>query len=262
MRFLMCPPTYYGIEYEINPWMSHDQPADIELAKKQWEGLYQTLSSLPNVQVELIEPQDGLPDMVFTANAGVIKGNLFISSSFRHPERQGESIYFEKWFAERGYRVEILPRGLLFEGAGDLLKADDTWFGGYYFRSAPQALAAVSEMLKEQVLPLRLIDERFYHLDTCFCRLGDSALYYPGAFDEYSLAVLRHKFPDAVEATEEEAVRFSCNAVVAGNYFVMNRPSQRIRDILDKKGIQCVSVDLSEFIKSGGSAKCLTLALD
>jgi N-dimethylarginine dimethylaminohydrolase len=258
----MCPPTYYGIEYEINPWMCHSQPADIGLAKKQWEALYQALSSLPDVQVELIEPQDGLPDMVFTANAGVIKDKLFISSNFRHPERQGESVYFEKWFSEHGYKVEILSRGLLFEGAGDLLRAGGTWFGGYYFRSAPQALAAVSDMLEEQVLPLRLIDERFYHLDTCFCPLKDSALYYPGAFDDYSLAVLRDRFPDAVEATEEEARQFSCNAVVAGNHLVMNHPSQRICDALAERGIQCVSVDLSEFIKSGGSAKCLTLALD
>lgn len=261
-RFLMCPPTYYGVMYQINPWMAQGQPVDKDLASKQWQDLHDTLASIPGVQVELIEPQEGLPDMVFTANAGVVKGDLFIPSNFRHPERQGESEFFEKWFREHGYRVEVLPKGLFFEGAGDLLKIGDTWFGGYYFRSDPQALAVVSQLMEEAVLPLRLKDERFYHLDTCLCRLKDSALYYPGAFDDYSLRLLRNRFPDAVEVTEEEAVRFACNTVVIDDMFVLHRPSDRLSATLAGRGIKCVPVDMSEFIKAGGSSKCLTLRLD
>jgi N-dimethylarginine dimethylaminohydrolase len=261
-RFLMCPPDFYGIEYEINPWMRIAHPADHELAVKQWDDLYRTLTSLPDVEVELIEPQKGLPDMVFTANAGLAYGDLFIPSRFRFPQRRGESPHFIRWFADHGYRIESLPEDLRFEGAGDVLRAGRTWIGGYFFRSGPRAHAAVSEILHEEVLPLRLVDERFYHLDTCFCPLGDSAIYYPGAFDEYSLAVLKDRFPDAIEVAPDEADQFACNAVVVDGKAIMNTVSPKLCGELSKRGYECFPVGLSEFIKSGGSAKCLTLRLD
>lgn len=260
-RFLMCPPEYYGIEYEINPWMHREHPANHVLAVKQWNNLYDTLLSLPGVEIELIEPRKGLPDMVFTANAGLVRDRLFISSSFRYPERRGESVHFEKWFAEHGYDVRRLPDGLQFEGAGDVLKAGGQWFGGYYFRSDPQAHAAVSDFLGEELLPLRLVDERFYHLDTCFAPIGDSVIYYPGAFDEYSIAVIRDRFPDAIEVSDEEAREFACNAVVIGSHVVMNTVSRKLCATLSGRGYECLPVGLSEFIKSGGSAKCLTLGI-
>ena len=261
-RFLMCRPIYFEVEYEINPWMNQDKPLDRDLAERQWDELRQTLESLPNVEIELIEPQAGLPDLVFTANAGVVKDKLFISSRFRHPERQGESPHFEHWFAEHGYQVKLLPNDLQFEGAGDMLKADGTWFGGYYFRTEPQALAVIAEMLGEEVLPLRLIDQHYYHLDTCFCPLDDSIMYYPGAFDEYATAVLREQFPDATEVTTDEAAYFSCNAVVVGNHIVMNKVSSRLNKIFSDRGFECHPVSLSEFIKAGGSVKCLTMRIE
>ena len=258
----MCQPVFYGIEYEINPWMHREHPADHDLAERQWNELCQMFGSLPGVEIELIEPQKGLPDMVFTANAGLVRGDTFISSRFRYPERRGESPHYEKWFAEHGYRVLRLPEGLEFEGAGDVLSAGGTWFGGYYFRSAPQALSAVSELLGEEILPLRLVDERFYHLDTCFCAVGDTAMYYPAAFDEYALAVLRDRFPDGIEVAPEEAVQFACNSVVIDDRVVMNATSPKLRAALPERGYECHPVGLSEFVKSGGSAKCLTLRLE
>ncbi|MBI2844739.1 MAG: amidinotransferase [Armatimonadetes bacterium] len=260
-RFLMCPPDYYGIEYEINPWMSRKRAADHDLAVKQWNDLHRALTSLPGLTVELMEPVKGLPDIVFTANAGLVVGDLFISSRFRHPERQGETRYYEEWFADHGYRIERLPDDLQFEGAGDLLRAGGAWFGGYYFRTDPQAHASVSDILGEEILPLRLVDERFYHLDTCFCPIGDSAIYYPGAFDEYALRVLRERFADAIEVAPEEAEQFACNAVVVGNWVILNSVSPKLCKALSDRGYTCHPVELSEFIKSGGSAKCLTLAL-
>jgi N-dimethylarginine dimethylaminohydrolase len=261
-RFLMCPPDFYGIEYEINPWMHREHPADHDLAISQWDDLYRTLHSMHDVEIELIHPREGLPDMVFTANAGVVHGNTFISSRFRYMERQGESPHFETWFAEQGYEVVRLADDARFEGAGDVLKAGGTWYGGYYFRSAPQALAAVSDILHEEVLPLRLVDERFYHLDTCFCALGESIIYYPGAFDDYSLTVIRDRFPDAAEVAEDEAFDFACNAVVVDNQVVTNSTSPKLCAAVEERGFECHPVGLSEFIKAGGSAKCLTLRLE
>ncbi|MEN6372004.1 MAG: arginine deiminase-related protein [Armatimonadota bacterium] len=261
-NFLMCPPTYYEVSYEINPWMDRDHPVDIGLAKEQWNRLHETLISLPNTEVELMEPEKGFPDLVFTANAGVVHGKLFIPSAFKHPERQGETEYFTKWFEDRGYQIKRLRDGLLCEGAGDVLKARDTWLGGYFYRSAPQALAVVSELIASEVLPIRLVDDRFYHLDTCFCPVGDTAMYYPSAFDEYSLAVLRNRFPDAIGVTEEEALNFSCNAVVVGKYVVMNKASKRLCAELASRDYEYVEVPLSEFLKAGGSARCLTLRVE
>jgi N-dimethylarginine dimethylaminohydrolase len=262
VRFLMCPPDYYGIEYEINPWMNRERQAYRELAEKQWNDIFLMLSVIPDATVELLQPQPGLPDLVFTANAGLVRGDLFISSNFRHNERRGESPHYEKWFHEHGYRVEKLASELSFEGAGDVLRAGGTWFGGYYYRSEPRALAAVSEILGEQVLPLRLTDERFYHLDTCFSALGDSIIYYPAAFDEYSRAVIRDRFPDAVEVVPEEAAEFACNSVVIDDRVIMNSVSPKLCRSLSERGFKCFGVDLSEFIKAGGSAKCLTLRLE
>ncbi len=260
-RFLMCPPDHYGIEYEINPWMRREHPADHALAAAQWGNLYETLGEMPDTQIELVNPAPGLPDMVFTANAGLIKGDLFIASRFRYPERQGEEEHFERWFASHGFVVETLPDALKFEGAGDVLRAGDTWFGAYYYRSAPAALAAVSEILGEEVLPLRLVDERFYHLDTCFLPVGDSLVYYPGAFDQYSLTVIRGMFPDAIEVTPEEVATFACNSVVIGEWVLMNTGAPRLCAALAARGLSCVTTELSEFLKAGGAAKCLTLAL-
>lgn len=260
-RILMCPPDYYGIEYEINPWMRREHPPDHALAQAQWRDLHEIIISMPEVSVELIEPVSGLPDMVFTANAGLVKDNLFISSRFRFPQREGESEHFEKWFAGHDYVVDRLPDELKFEGAGDVLRAGGTWYGGYYFRSAPLAHADVSELLGEEVIPLRLTDGRFYHLDTCFLPVGDSLVYYPGAFDDYSLAVIKDRFPDAIEVNSAEAALFACNSVVIGNWVIMNAGSPRLCSQLTALGYDCVTTDLSEFLKAGGAAKCLTLEI-
>src|SRR6266496_3314653 len=100
----MCPPDYYGIEYEINPWMSRSRCSVPEKAKRQWQGLYDILCGL-GVAVELLNPQPGLPDLVFTANAGLIFGTHFYSSSFRHDVRARETPYFDAWFREHGFTV-------------------------------------------------------------------------------------------------------------------------------------------------------------
>src|SRR5580658_316389 len=97
-RILMCSPDHYGIEYEINPWMSRSRGSAPEHAHQQWRNLYETLLSL-GVQVELMTPQPGLPDLVFTANAGLVFGQKFYSSRFRHEVRARESPYFDAWFA-------------------------------------------------------------------------------------------------------------------------------------------------------------------
>jgi N-dimethylarginine dimethylaminohydrolase len=266
MKFslFMCPPDYYGIEYEINPWMSLERQADHALAVRQWEGLRRFLIQELGVSVELIEPVKGLPDMVFTANAGLAVNGRFISSNFRNKERRGESPHFEEWFRKRGYRIHTLAQGHYFEGEGDLLFAGDAdAYAGYLIRSDVFSHAEVAELLDRRVVSLELVDPRFYHLDTCFCPLNaESAVYYPPAFDPYARQVIEANFPDRIELTEDEALQFVANAIVLDNHYIQPQGGERrLRPALEARGFTVHELDMSEFMKAGGAAKCLVLKL-
>lgn len=261
-RILMCEPDYYGIEYEINPWMSRAHGSTPERARAQWQRLSETLCRL-GVQVELLKPQPGLPDLVFTANAGLVFGKRFFSSRFRHEVRARESPHFDAWFASHDFKVEHLPEGVYFEGAGDALFCGSTLFAGYRIRSDVRGHQHLAHVLGRQVLPLELVNPSFYHLDTCFCPLAPGeAIYYPDAFDRYGRKVIETHIPRLVAAQESEATRFGCNAVVVGKTVVMNSGCEKLASDLSGLGYQTISVELDEFLKSGGSAKCLTLRLD
>jgi N-dimethylarginine dimethylaminohydrolase len=258
----MCPPDYFAIEYEINPWMNVRVGSDASLAHEQWSGLRQALERL-GVSVELIESVRGLPDLVFTANAGLVFGDLFISSRFRYGVRQGEAPHFESWARSRGFQLVEPPHGYNFEGAGDALFCGETLIAGYRFRSDVRSHQWIGDRLGVEVLPLELIDPRFYHLDTCFCPLArDLALYYPGAFDEYGRSVIRDRIPRLIEVAAEEAMSFSCNAVVVGRTVILNEGAPKLAATLEGQGYTVRLLGFSEFIKSGGSAKCLTLRVD
>jgi N-dimethylarginine dimethylaminohydrolase len=261
-RILMCKPDYYGIEYEINPWMSRSRGAHVEKAHRQWQTLYETLAGL-GVRVALIEPRQGLPDLVFTANAGLVFGKRFFSSRFRHEVRARETPHFDRWFAEHGFAVEHLPEGHYFEGAGDALFCGRTLFAGYRIRSDVRGHQWLGQELGRQVLPVELINPRFYHLDTCFCplRTGE-ALYHPGAFDVYGRRVIEGNIPKLIAVNEQEAHRFGCNAVVVGKTVVHNSGCEKMAADLKAAGYETIAVELDEFLKAGGSAKCLTLRLD
>src|SRR5215831_15233634 len=213
-QILMCPPDHYGIEYEINPWMSRSRQADRKLAVEQWNGLVAVLTRL-GVDISLLTPVPGLPDLVFTANAALIYRRRAILSHFRHQQRQGEEQLCAAWFKQNGFTVELLPEGRYFEGAGDALFCGDTLIAGYRIRSDVNSQQLVGELVGREVIPLELIDQHYYHLDTCFCPLArGEAVWYPGAFDDYGRRVIETHVPHLIEAADAEAKRFGCNAVV------------------------------------------------
>ena len=258
----MCLPLYYGIEYEINPWMSRSRQSQPELAKEQWRGLYRLVQDQLGVEVVLVEPRQGLPDMVFTANAGLVWQNKFIASNFRHEVRREEIPHFENWFQVRGYEIHHLPGENFFEGEGDLLMCGNLFFAGYHIRSDIHSHQGIAEILQREVLSLELTNEWFYHLDTCFCPLGNNrALFFPGAFDSYALKVLEDRIPTLIPVQEGEARRFACNLIVVGDNVVMNDGCPAVRSSLEKLGYSVFETPLSEFIKAGGSAKCLALKI-
>jgi N-dimethylarginine dimethylaminohydrolase len=261
--YLMCEPTHYAIEYEINPWMSLRRRADGPRALAQWRQLVAVLRDEVGADVRFVEPGPHLPDMCFTANAGYVCGGLAVPSSFRPTQRRGEQPLFERWFRENGFEVRPLPADYYFEGAGDFLDCGDRIIAGYYFRSDIHSHLALSQLLDVPVVSVQLADPRFYHLDTCFCALEPgTAMYYPPAFDEYARAALRYHLCDLLEVGEADALSFGCNAVVANGSVVLNEPCRDLGAALADRGYSVHYVDLGEFLKAGGSAKCLTLRLD
>ena len=263
IRFLMCAPDHYDVDYVINPWMEGNiHKSSRDRAVEQWEKLYHILKQ--HAIVDLVTPEIGWPDMVFTANAGLVLGQNVVLSRFLHKERQGEEPFFQKWFEENGYTVNLLPKDLPFEGAGDaLLDREGRWlWAGYGFRSELDSHPYLAKWLDIEVLSLRLIDERFYHLDTCFCPLANGyLLYYPGAFDAYSnrLIEMRVAPEKRIAITEADAVNFACNTVNVESIVIMNKASNTLKARLAAVGFQVIETPLTEFLKAGGAAKCLTL---
>ncbi|MEA2195398.1 MAG: ornithine--oxo-acid transaminase, partial [Solirubrobacteraceae bacterium] len=213
--------------------------------------------------VELIDALPGLPDLVFTANLGLVDGETFIPARMRHPERRAESAHAERWFAQRGYAIRHLGADVVQEGAGDALLFDGTLVGGYRTRSSASSYVELARMVDARILPVELADERFYHLDIVFCPLdSSSALVALDKLDEESARLIRALVPDPIVLTADEAAAFSANAVVVGRTVVMPACSPRLERELRARGWDPVVVDVSEFIKAGGGPRCLTLALD
>lgn len=263
-KILMCAPDYYGIKYEINPWMNMNIQADNKKAKTQWENLYSILKDRLGVDVRLVEPREDVPDMVFTANAAVMYGKKAIISRFKYKERQPEEKYFADWFKENGYEVVEMPKEIAFEGAGDALYLKDILFSGYVPRTDITAHTWLSELLKIEVISLELTNKNFYHVDTCFCPLTDDFLiYYPNAFDSYGNMVIERYVPEEkrIIVNEEEASYFTCNAVNIGKNVVTNLTTKRFSNLLKEKGFNHIQTDMSEYMKAGGACKCLTLKI-
>ena len=263
IRFLMCAPDHYDVDYVINPWMEGNiHKSSRDRAVDQWHKLFHVLKD--NAIVDLVQPQKGVPDMVFTANAGLVLGDTVVLSRFFHKERQGEEPFFKQWFEDKGYTVHELPKDLPFEGAGDaLLDREGRWlWAGYGFRSELDSHPYLAKWLDIEVLSLRLMDERFYHLDTCFCPLnGGYLLYYPPAFDSYSNRLIEMRVPSEkrIAIAEADAVNFACNAVNIDSIVVMNKASDELKARLNSAGFEVIETQLTEFLKAGGAAKCLTL---
>ena len=274
--FLMTDPGHFEVCYQINPWMKPtawraDRDGCLAAAKAASGGLKAALKSA-GARVEMVEAARGLPDLVFPANAAVVLDGKVLLARFRHPERQGEEAIFRSAFCKlkkRGVVQEVmdLPEGLFHEGAGDAVwdLGRQLFWAGYGPRSSRGALAVLQGFFGQEVVPLELASERFYHLDTCFCPLsGGEVLYYPPAFTDAALAAIRARVPEELrlEATDEDAAAFCVNAVNIDRTIIMAKAPPALRARLEQRGYQLVEVDLSPFILSGGAAYCMTLRLD
>jgi N-dimethylarginine dimethylaminohydrolase len=262
---LMCEPLHFRIAYEINPWMRRANAVDGPRALEQWRGLRDALERL-GVTVDLVEQRPEVPDMTFTANAGVVAGGRFYPANFRYAERRLEERYFIDWFEERGYEVYSIHEPHYWEGEGDVLPTPGggPLFSGYRFRTELGAIEHLEGALGRPTVRLQLADPYFYHLDTCLCPLGDGrALYYPPAFTREGIDALREVLDEPIAVEEGDARRFACNAVVVdGGSVVLNTGCDATARALKHRGFTPVATSTDEFIKAGGSVKCLLLQLD
>lgn len=264
--FLMCKPDYFGVSYVINPWMTENvNKASVDRAEAQWQRLVTEIGA--RARVEYVEPRPGLPDMPFTANAGFVFDGIAIPSRFRCVERRGEEPFFDEWFSTHDFSMAYMPDGVPFEGAGDALidrGAPRVW-AAWGHRSAQESHDVLRRRLDVEVVSLRLVDERFYHLDTCFCPLeGGCVMYYPPAFDEESNRVIERGIDAArrIAVDDADALDFACNAVNISDAVLLNRASADLKERLAAFGLSTIEVDMTEFLKAGGAAKCLTLRLN
>ncbi len=262
-RFLMCDPKFFEVCYVINPWMEGNLgKVNKELAKQQWQNLHNIVAGL--APVSLIEPVAGLPDMVFTANAGLVRGKEVIVSSFRHAERQPEAKFFEKFFSSQGYTVQHLQKETIFEGAGDALfdTRGRLWVGSG-IRSEPRSMDEIMAVLDVEAHGLELVDPHWYHLDTAFCPLPEGqVIAYEKAFARTSVAALDDEFgASIIWVSEPDAKNFACNAISIDQRVIMHRASAELKFALAQRGFEVIEADVSEFIKAGGACKCLTLKI-
>ena len=256
----MCPPAHFAVTYAINPWMRPGEPADAAVATRQWERLRQAHLDLGH-EVQLIDPVPGLPDMVFAANGATVIDGTVLGVRFRHPERAAEAAAYLDWFRSRGWG-SVHEADRVNEGEGDILVTGDTVLAGYGFRSDMGVAWELSSVFKRRVMSLRLVDPRYYHLDTALCVLDNStAMYYPPAFDDAGLVFLSSVFDELIEAKDEDAEVLGLNAVSDGQHVVLAAQAASLARSLAARGFTPVPVDMSELLKAGGGAKCCTLEL-
>jgi len=255
----MCPPEYFAVEYAINPWMNPEHPVDLALAKQQWEQLKATYLALGHT-VRIIDPEPGLPDMVFAANGATVIGGSVLGSRFKHPERHPEGAVYLNWFRRSGFRV-IDPVHVN-EGEGDIVFASRAIIAGYGFRSDQAVSGEAAALFGLPVISVRLVDPRFYHLDTALLVLDENmAAYYPPAFDETGQAALAAHFGELIEAKDEDAEALGLNGLSDGRNVVLPGQAEGLAREIEAAGFTVVPVDMSEFKKAGGGPKCCTLEL-
>lgn len=257
--YLTCPPEYFRVEYAINPWMDPAVPVDTELAVKQWRRLVETLVGLGHT-VHQLDPEPDLPDQVFAANGAFVLAGTVYGARFRHPQRAAEAAVHRRWYERAGWR--FVPPAAVNEGEGDLAWVGGYLLAGYGFRTDPAAHAELRRVFGVPVVPLRLVDPRFYHLDTALGVLGpDHLAYFPDAFDAASQQTLRRLFPDALIADAADAAAFGLNLVSDGRHVVLNSEATGMAAKLAAAGYTPVPVEFSELHKGGGSVKCCVAEL-
>ncbi|HEV2709038.1 MAG TPA: arginine deiminase-related protein [Edaphobacter sp.] len=261
----MCAPEWYDVNYVINPWMAgnlHQSSRDTAFA--QWKTLHQHLQRIADVR--LLHPRQGSPDMVFVGHSALVQHGIAAISSFAHPQRQTEEAHLRRWFQDAGFLIWETPRETAFEGEGDVVfdATGDKLWAAHGSRTCKQSHKHLADAWHTTAMSLHLVDPRFYHLDLCFAPLsGGELLYFPEAFDAASRAKIEAAYSadQRIAVSESEATQFACNVINIGKHILMGKVETDLAERLRNRGYEVEDLNLSEFIRGGGSAKSIVLRL-
>ncbi len=256
---LMCQPEHFRVSYRINPWMHPENPTDTPKALAQWTTLLETYQQL-GITVHLIDPVEGLPDMVYAANGGFVVDGIAYSAKFRHSERGPEADHYANWFADYGFASVDATE--VNEGEGDFLPVGEIILAAHGFRSDQGSHKELETVFGKEVVSLKLVRPDFYHLDTALAVLDDETIsYLPSAFDQQSQKVLADLYPDAIIAEEKDAAWLGLNLFSNGAQVVMATQATGLANSIRARGFEVFRVDMSELLLGGGGVKCCTLEL-
>lgn len=259
-KVLLSPPTFYDIKYEINAWMHRENKVDKEKCREEFDSLVQAYKRI-GLKIEIIKPQKGVPDMVYTANCGFVIDNIFIKSNFKYPQREKESEFAEKYFKDKGFTLKYLPKDVFFEGQGDLFYRDSKFFFGYGKRSNKRSIPYLEEILGQELHTFEVNDPYYYHLDTCFGPLGEGRIVInPLSFSKPDWDKINKLFSHVIETTKKDNQLLCCNLVCQNGAIVIGKGiSKDLRKTFEKMGFEVFEVPMGEYLKGGGSVKCVTL---
>ena len=256
---LMCRPDFFTVSYRINPWMHPEHPTSTQTAVAQWETLHAAYERL-GYDVHLIDPIDGLNDMVYAANGGFTLDGKAYGALFTYEQRAAEGPAYMAWLERAGFEVHAPTH--VNEGEGDFLVAGDVILAGHGFRTTLESHDELRRIFGREVVSLRLVDPAFYPLDTAIAILDDANVaYLPKAFDDASRAELERRYPDAVHVGDEDAAVLGLNSFGDGRSMVIAARAAGFDRDLQARGYETVGVDLSELLLGGGGVKCCTLEL-
>ena len=261
-QILLCPPTYYDIEYSINPWMHIEDKVDRKEVLKEYRQLKKLYDKF-DLPYDELTPTKGLPDQVYTTDTGIPVGKLFIKSNFRYGQRKPESTVAAKYFEEKGYAIYNLPPTISFEGQGDLIRVDHTFFMGWGQRTTYEAEEYLMLALQKDVVTLQLTNPNFFHLDTCFAPLQNGvAIYYPDAFSDEGKQRLDENFEDLIPINQKDADAFACNLIRIDDHVLMNKNiSDDLKKTFEKYDLKVHELKMTEYLKGGGCVKCVSLQI-
>jgi N-dimethylarginine dimethylaminohydrolase len=263
-RFLLCFPKYFDVVYSINPWMDPKNKVDIKKAQLQWSNLCSILKRL-GAEIFVINQVKGLYDMVFSGDAGIVHKNTFIASNFKYKERQQESLYYQNWFKKNGFNVVQLPKDIIFEGMGDIIFYGDNAIFAYGIRSSKNFMSKIKELIPNLnlIAELELVNPYFFHLGYALSLLDkNTIMYVPDAFSQKSQEILDNLVPNVIKITEKEDIKNAVvNAIILDRNLIVHKCSQKTKDILKELSFNVIECDVSEFLKAGGSVRCLVLYL-
>jgi N-dimethylarginine dimethylaminohydrolase len=260
-KILLCPPAYFHIDYEINPWMHIENNVTGQTVFDQYKMLKDTYTKL-NIPFQELTPTKGLPDQVYTTDVGYPEGNIFIKANYKYPQRQKESGIAAAFFKSNGYEIKTIPEDIFFEGEGDFLKVEDKYFFGWGKRSMKEAKRYIEEILKKDIIDIELTDPYFYHLDTCLGLIStDIAIINEKAHTSEGLEKIHNQFKTVIKASTEDNNKLACNLVVVDKNVIINDISDELKNEIESYGYTVHRVNTSEYIKGGGSVKCLSLQI-